>query len=249
MDVDGAPHPHSFFRDGQETRNVEATISRAGGIALTSSIVGLTVLKSTGSAFHGFVRDEFTTLPETWDRILSTDVDCSWTWKPFATVAAVQAGVERFDAAWAGARAIIMKTFATDESASVQNTMYKMCEQILEAAPEVEKAGFSLPNKHYFEVGELLFPSLISFEEVVSSADFLVVQTWVGTRDSRTRARMPRCMRPSLGPTGSSSARLFAILRLWRRGESRARWGLGVGGWRHGQEHHRCLYFCCSCCC
>ena len=249
MDVDGAPHPHSFFRDGQETRNVEATISRAGGIALTSSIQGLTVLKSTGSAFHGFVRDEYTTLPETWDRILSTDVDCSWTWKPFATVAAVEAGVERFDAAWAGARTIIMKTFATDESASVQNTMYKMCEQILEAAPEVEKAGFSLPNKHYFEVGELLFPSLISFEEVVSSADFLVVQTWVGTRDSRTRARMPRCMRPSLGPTGSSSARLFAILRLWRRGESRARWGLGVGGWRHGQEHHRCLYFCCSCCC
>ena len=162
MTVDGAPHPHSFFRDGQETRNVEATVSRAGGIALTSSVAGLSVLKSTGSAFHGFVRDEFTTLPETWDRILSTDVDCSWAWKPFATVAAVQAGVERFDAAWVAARAIIMKTFATDESASVQNTMYKMCEQILEAAPEVDKAGFSLPNKHYFEVGELFSPSFSS---------------------------------------------------------------------------------------
>ncbi|KAK3380418.1 hypothetical protein B0T24DRAFT_615325 [Lasiosphaeria ovina] len=152
MTVDGAPHPHSFFRDGQETRNVEATVSRAGGIQLKSGIVGLTVLKSTGSAFHSFVRDEYTTLPETWDRILSTDVDCAWAWKPFAGTAAVLAGVERFDQAWESARDITMKTFALDESASVQNTMYKMCEQILEAVPESESASYSLPNKHYFEV-------------------------------------------------------------------------------------------------
>lgn len=159
LTVDGAPHPHSFFRDGQETRNVEATVSRAGGIALKSSIAGLSVLKSTGSAFHGFVRDQYTTLPETWDRILSTDIDSSWTWKPFATVAAVEAGVERFDKAWASARGIILQTFATDESASVQNTMYKMCEQILDTVPEADKAGFTLPNKHYFEIGESPFPS------------------------------------------------------------------------------------------
>lgn len=160
MTVDGAPHPHSFFRDGQETRNVEATVARGTGIDLKSSIAGLSVLKSTGSAFHGFVRDEFTTLQETWDRILSTDVDCAWTWKTFPTVAAVQDGVERFDGAWESARAISMRTFATDESASVQNTMYKMCEQILEAVPEVDRAGYALPNKHYFEIGESCFSSL-----------------------------------------------------------------------------------------
>ncbi|KAK0738248.1 hypothetical protein B0T18DRAFT_242133 [Schizothecium vesticola] len=152
MTVDGAPHPHSFFRDGQETRNVEATATRGAGITIKSGIVGLLVLKSTGSAFHGFVRDEYTSLPETWDRILSTDVDCSWTWAPFATVAAVVDGVERFDKAWESARAITMKTFALDESASVQNTMYKMSQQILDAAPETAVVGYSLPNKHYFEI-------------------------------------------------------------------------------------------------
>ncbi|KAK1835125.1 uricase [Podospora conica] len=152
MVIDGAPHPHSFFRDGQETRNVEATATRGAGLTIKSGIVGLTVLKSTGSAFHGFVRDEYTSLPETWDRILSTDVDCSWTWAPFATVAAVVEGVERFDKAWESARAITMKTFAEDESASVQNTMYKMSEQILDAAPETAVVGYSLPNKHYFEI-------------------------------------------------------------------------------------------------
>jgi len=91
-------------------------------------------------------------LPETWDRILSTAVDCGWTWKRFPTLAAVQDGVVRFDKAWADTRSITIKTFATDESASVQNTMYKMCEQILAAAPEVESAKYTLPNKHYFEI-------------------------------------------------------------------------------------------------
>jgi urate oxidase len=151
MTIDGEPHPHSFYRDSEETRNVEAVVRR-DGITLKSSIVGLTVLKSTGSAFHGFVRDEFTTLKETWDRILSTDVDCGWTWKKFDTLAAVQNGVERFDKAWEAARNITMKTFAQDESASVQATMYKMSEQILDAVPEVDFANYSLPNKHYFEI-------------------------------------------------------------------------------------------------
>jgi urate oxidase len=153
MTVDGEPHPHSFYRDSEETRNVEAVIRR-DGITIRSGVVGLTVLKSTGSAFHGFLRDEFTTLTETWDRILSTDVDCGWTWKKFDSVAAVQDGVERFDKAWEAARNITLKAFAQDESASVQATMYKMCEQILDAVPEVDLANYSLPNKHYFEIGK-----------------------------------------------------------------------------------------------
>ncbi|KAM0323283.1 hypothetical protein ACHAQA_008874 [Verticillium albo-atrum] len=151
LDVDGKPHPHSFFRDGEETRTVEARVTR-DGVALTSGIQKLTVLKSTGSAFHSFVRDEYTTLPETWDRILSTDVDAAWTWTFPEGLPAVQKGVERFDAAWEAARAITLKTFAIDESASVQNTMYKMCEQILDAAPETKTVTYALPNKHYFEI-------------------------------------------------------------------------------------------------
>ncbi|KAM7192788.1 uricase [Naviculisporaceae sp. PSN 640] len=151
MNIDGKPHPHSFYRDGQETRNVEARVTREG-IDLKSGIADLTVLKSTGSAFHGFVRDEYTTLGETWDRILSTDVDCTWSWKRFASVAAVEEGVERFNRAWEATRNITMKVFAEDESASVQATMYKMCEQILAAESEVELTSYSLPNKHYFEI-------------------------------------------------------------------------------------------------
>ncbi|KAH7037791.1 uncharacterized protein B0I36DRAFT_428351 [Microdochium trichocladiopsis] len=152
MIVDGKPHPHSFFRDGEETRNVAVRVIRGKGTLIESSIKKLTVLKSTGSAFHGFVRDEYTTLPETWDRILSTDVDAAWTWKLFPSLQAVNDKTAVFDKAWAAAREITLSTFAKEESPSVQATMYKMCEQILDAAPDVAKVFYALPNKHYFEL-------------------------------------------------------------------------------------------------
>jgi len=151
MTIDGKPHPHSFFRDGAETRNVEAVV-RKGGIDIRSGIVGLLVLKSTGSQFHGFVRDEYTTLPEVWNRILSTDVDCGWSWNTFSGIDAVKESIPKFDKAWMAARTITMKTFAEEDSPSVQNTMYKMCSKILSAVPDVENVDYSLPNKHYFEI-------------------------------------------------------------------------------------------------
>lgn len=154
MTVGGEPHPHSFMRDGAETRNVEATAEEGKGITIRSAIAGLLVLKSTGSAFHDFYRDEFTTLPDVYDRILSTEVDCGWTWNLFGTLADVEKAVPKFDDAWAGARKVTLETFATESSPSVQNTLYKMCEQILKDVPEVSSVDYSLPNKHYFEIGK-----------------------------------------------------------------------------------------------
>ncbi|TVY64488.1 Uricase [Fusarium oxysporum f. sp. cubense] len=152
LEVDGKPHPHSFFKDGEETRNVEVRVSRQEGIQIKSSLVGLTVLKSTGSAFHGFVRDEYTTLPETWDRIFSTDVDATWKWKKFDSLNAVKAFAPKFDSAREAARNTTLKIFAEDDSASVQATMYKMSTQILELVPEIATVTYALPNKHYFEI-------------------------------------------------------------------------------------------------
>jgi len=160
ISIDGKPHPHSFYRDGNETRNVEAVVRKGKGIDIRSGIVGLLVLKSTGSQFHGFVRDEYTTLPEVWDRILSTDVDCGWSWKTFSGLSAVKAAIPKFDKAWEDARYITLKTFAEEDSPSVQNTMFKMCSSILGAVPEVETVDYSLPNKHYFEIGEFSTYSL-----------------------------------------------------------------------------------------
>lgn len=150
MAVDGKPHPHSFYRDSNEIRVVEAVAREGEGITIRSKIEKLLVLKSTGSAFHGFHRDEFTQLPETWDRILSTEIEAGWKWKTFKDLAEVKK--VDFNSAWEKARNITMETFAKDNSASVQATMYKMCDQILAAVPLVEAVDYALPNKHYFEI-------------------------------------------------------------------------------------------------
>lgn len=158
ISVDGTPHPHSFYRDSNEKRTAEAVSSSGSteSIAVRSAIAGLLVLKSTGSAFHGFNKDEYTILQETEDRILSTEVDAGWAWSAFAGPEEVEkvAGEGEFDRAWEGARKVTLDTFATDSSPSVQNTMYKMCELILEKEKRVESVDYSLPNKHYFEIGE-----------------------------------------------------------------------------------------------
>lgn len=69
LQVDGiGAHPHSFLRDGEEKRIASATVSKGvdGGAPtaeVSSGVKDLVVLKSAGSAFNGFWRDENTTLP------------------------------------------------------------------------------------------------------------------------------------------------------------------------------------------
>ncbi|KAJ5112477.1 Uricase [Penicillium argentinense] len=152
MNVDGKPHPHSFVKEGGETRNVQVDVYEGKGIDIQSSIKGLTVLKSTGSQFWGFLRDEYTTLKETWDRILSTDVSADWQWRRFSGLNEVKSNAHKFNNAFDVARNTTLKIFAEDNSASVQATMYKMGEIILAAEPLLETVDYALPNNHYFEI-------------------------------------------------------------------------------------------------
>ncbi|KAL0090840.1 urate oxidase [Phycomyces blakesleeanus] len=147
MIVDGKPHPHSFVRDGEELHTAKITHLRAGNsVTITSGLKNLLVLKTTGSAFHGFYKDEYTTLVETWDRIFSTSVDATWTYtaRPAEKYSAVD-----YPAIYASVKQITMDTFAKDESASVQATLYLMQQQILAKYSDVAEVSYALPNKHY----------------------------------------------------------------------------------------------------
>lgn len=157
MTIDGKPHPHSFQRDGNDVRVADVDVIEGKGIQIQSAVNGLLVLKSTESQFHGYIKDEYTTLPETWDRIMSTDLDSRWHWSLFPSLQQVKSATPKFDAAFDAVRNISLKTFANDNSASVQNTMYKMGEQILAFEPLVASVDHSLPNKHYFELGKWLY--------------------------------------------------------------------------------------------
>jgi len=139
IEVDGRPHEHSFVRAaGVRTARVEG--DEDGRMHIEAGIDDLVVLKTTNSGWEGYLHERFTTLPETNDRILSTVVTANW---EYNTTEADFSGV------WRGVREQILATLTDHYSPSVQNTLYRMGEAVLERFPEIERIHFSLPNRHH----------------------------------------------------------------------------------------------------
>ena len=132
------PHPHAFVAGGNEKRETTVQVGRVRSVE--SGITGLEVLKTTDSAFTGFIRDEFTTLPETTDRIFATRVGASWTYlKPDGT---------DYNRGYDAIRAALIDTFAAHKSLSVQQTLYAMGEAALDACRDINRIRISMPNQH-----------------------------------------------------------------------------------------------------
>jgi urate oxidase len=138
MKFDGEAHDHSFVKGSNEKRTAKITASR-GSVVVESGVEDLIVLKTTRSGFAGFIRDGYTTLPETTDRIFSTAIKATWRYKN-----AGSATNQTFHAI----RQTILKVFAEHDSLSVQHTLYAMGERVLDVFSEIEEIAFSLPNIH-----------------------------------------------------------------------------------------------------
>lgn len=134
-------HPHAFSRAGEEVQTTLVTFEDDTP-TIVSGLRGLVVLKTTDSAFSGFPRDRYTTLPETRDRILATSIAASWTYAD---------GFEEFSKR-SSVRAALIETFATHTSESVQQTLYAMGEAALAACSGLTEVQLSLPNRHHLLV-------------------------------------------------------------------------------------------------
>jgi urate oxidase len=137
--ADGAAHPHAFVGAGPGRPFTRVAMSRTE-TAIASGVRGVLLLKSTASAFKGFPRDDYTSLPETDDRILSTSMDASWTYTRRDA---------NFSSGNAMALSALLETFATEFSPSVQNTLYLMGRAALDAVPAIDTVSLAMPNKHY----------------------------------------------------------------------------------------------------
>jgi urate oxidase len=140
--VGGAPHPHGFARGPAERRLAIVTVDE-GGTAVEAGLDGLGLLKTTGSGFSGFLRDAYTTLRDTDDRIMASDVEARWKYaRP----------PRDYGAAWREVRAALIETFAQHQSASVQHTLYAMGEAALAACAQIGEIRLVLPNRHHLLV-------------------------------------------------------------------------------------------------
>ena len=142
IDVDGSGHDHAFVRRGGEVRTTRVDVT-ADGASVVSGLHDLVVLKSTGSEFKDFLRDEYTTLPDADDRILATALQARWR----------HAGEDvDWNASHAAVRSLLLAAFATTYSHALQETLWAMGRAVLEAHPDVEEISFAAPNKHHFLV-------------------------------------------------------------------------------------------------
>jgi urate oxidase len=136
----GKPHPHSFVLDSNGKPTVEVTASRGGSSTLTSGIDGFAFLKSTQSGWENYVKDRYTTIPPTADRMCATSMVASWKWS---------AKPQSYAAANAKILNTVLEVFATTYSKSVQDSLYRMGEAALATVPEISEISMACPNMHF----------------------------------------------------------------------------------------------------
>jgi urate oxidase len=100
-------------------------------------------MKSADSAFAGFPRDEYTTLPETRDRLLATALTAIWQYS--------RTDVD-FTSMWTAVQDTLLEVFAAHQSESVQHTLYAMGQAVLETILQVAAIRLTMPNKHHLPV-------------------------------------------------------------------------------------------------
>ena len=135
-------HGQAFVRGaaGNRTASVDADRNM---VAVTAGVADLVVMKTAHSAFSGFPRDEFTTLPETRDRLLATALTATWRY---------EADDIDFGPTWRAARTTLLDVFAEHHSESVQHTLFAMGQGVLDALSDVSQITLVMPNKHHLPI-------------------------------------------------------------------------------------------------
>jgi urate oxidase len=132
-----------FSLGGGDHAVAELEVGRDGLVAARSGQVGLRLLKTTGSAFTRFARDEATTLPERADRPLFIHLDVHWRYADPDDAPARDPA--RYVAA-AQVRDVVCAVFHEFVSESIQHLVHEMGQRLLERFPALAEVSFSGEN-------------------------------------------------------------------------------------------------------
>lgn len=135
----GNPHPTTFVQTSGEIQTTEVTRTRVSDFSVASGFENLVLMKTSGSAFEGYIQDSLTTLPPAKDRLLGTAVSASWNY--------ARADME-FKALRVKVRETLLAQFAAHQSKSVQHTLFAMGKAVLEEVAEIKDIELAMPNKH-----------------------------------------------------------------------------------------------------
>ena len=137
----------AFQPSGPERARAQIEIGRDGIIDVTSGLHGFRLLRLGGSAFKGFVRDEYTTLPDLQNRPLHMWLDLDW--KYITSEAAFTGG-----AVTKQVRHIVRDVFRTFESGSIQQVIYQMGTRMLAEIPAASEVRLEANNRTWDTIAE-----------------------------------------------------------------------------------------------
>lgn len=142
LSFNGQPHGHTFVLDANGKPFARVVADRSM-VTVESGVENFTFMKSTGSGWSDYLMDDYTTLPETRDRMCATAMDATWRWSREPS---------DFPAANAKVLETALEVFGTTYSEGVQDSLYRMGEAVLAAVPEVAEISMACPNKHYLRI-------------------------------------------------------------------------------------------------
>lgn len=137
----------SFEPAGPDAANSRLEINREGIVDAVSGVRGFKLLRLGGSAFRGFVRDEYTTLPDLYNRPLHMWLDLEWSYV-------------KHDEAFSGGavtlrvRRIVREVFTSFESGSIQQIIYQMGMKMLAEIPAISEMRLEANNRTWDTIAE-----------------------------------------------------------------------------------------------
>jgi urate oxidase len=138
IELNGQKHPHAFIGGGMEKRTCTVTFTRQGQ-RIESGLDELLLHKTTDSAFAGFIRDGYTTLQDTNDRIFATGLKADWLYDDFQA---------NWNLCHDRIRRAMLEVFAGQKSLAIQQTLYAMGAAALQVCRQIRQIKLTMPNRH-----------------------------------------------------------------------------------------------------
>jgi len=137
----------AFAPAGPEQATARIELNREGIVEAVSGLSGFRLLRLGGSAFHGFVRDQYTTLPDIANRPLHMWLDLEWQYTDFT--AAFSSG-----STTAAVRRMVHQVFHAFESGSIQQIIYQLGTRMLAEIPSISEVHLEANNRTWDTVSE-----------------------------------------------------------------------------------------------
>ncbi|PWT98764.1 MAG: urate oxidase [Terriglobia bacterium] len=137
----------AFAPAGPERSTARIELDHSGTREAVSGIRGFRLLRLCGSAFEGFVRDQYTTLPDIKNRPLHMWLDAEWL---YAEPSAVSSG----GSITAAVRSTVHEVFCNFDSGSIQQVIYQIGTKLLAEIPAIAEVHLEANNRTWDTVAE-----------------------------------------------------------------------------------------------